>query len=448
MIKFNHLKPNLVPPLPVTIVAVVNTTTTTTPTLLSTLVEDEHCFSGHLHHSIRFKTRHQLILLECLTTNTCLAMLNALIDHNLIDGIVSPRYFLVLLTPNLGVYDTLTKRVFQSYPKIHAIIFLVTTTKPKATFVRPLRNICLEEKSSIEFSDINLDVGVLLRHLLAIDNNDQVIGCDFDHQLLTAVLIKAITCEFESVDGRITQLHPSVEVNALNLLSEQYHFTYQAIDANGSYGAQVGGAWQGATGYVVNGTADIALCDLIFTHDRFRVVDITFPFDLVPVTFMTRKPGHRIRKWAFFFSLPIAIWAMLLVCVVLLAMLLDRLRTIAAARVLDRGRGSMWLALMSILWQQCKLFVFFYDQSILMDIGSVIKFRGSNVHVERSSETNLPAVVIQYFDHNARIQWRVLFDDNISRGGDAHRYHCRADASRRQRSSKGIHFAFSLQHGT
>ena len=43
-----------------------------------------------------------------------------------------------------------------------------------------------------------------------------------------------------------------MELNAFQLLAEKYHFTYNAIDANGSYGRKEGDAWLGSIGYLVN----------------------------------------------------------------------------------------------------------------------------------------------------------------------------------------------------
>ncbi len=65
--------------------------------------------------------------------------------------------------------------------------------------------------------------------------------------------LQSFFCEFTTSNqtSELTLL-PSMELNAFQLLAEQYHFSYRAIDANGSYGRKEGNAWFGSIGYLVN----------------------------------------------------------------------------------------------------------------------------------------------------------------------------------------------------
>lgn len=64
-------------------------------------------------------------------------------------------------------------------------------------------------------------------------------------------MLQSFFCEFTTNEKGLTFL-PSMELNAFRLLSEKYHFAYNAIDANGNYGRKEGGVWLGSIGYIVN----------------------------------------------------------------------------------------------------------------------------------------------------------------------------------------------------
>jgi len=58
-------------------------------------------------------------------------------------------------------------------------------------------------------------------------------------------------------------------------------------------------------------SADIAICDMTKSSDRFEVADLTISYYLVPLTFITLKPGLESRNWIIITPFSINVWVLM-----------------------------------------------------------------------------------------------------------------------------------------
>ena len=71
--------------------------------------------------------------------------------------------------------------------------------------------------------------------------------------------------------------------NLLDTLSSLLNFTYTLyVPPDGQYGGRFeNGSWNGMIGEVVNGRADLALGALVFTEERYDVLDFCLDFHMI-----------------------------------------------------------------------------------------------------------------------------------------------------------------------
>ncbi|XP_054158638.1 glutamate receptor-like [Oppia nitens] len=69
--------------------------------------------------------------------------------------------------------------------------------------------------------------------------------------------------------------------------------------ANQSWGSydNLTGTWSGSVGHLYNKTADLSICDLTRTYERSKAVDFSRAYLLIPLTFVSTRPGLKSRQW-------------------------------------------------------------------------------------------------------------------------------------------------------
>lgn len=80
-------------------------------------------------------------------------------------------------------------------------------------------------------------------------------------------------------------------VDLIELIARELNFTYvfTITEANGNYD-ESSGLWNGVVGDVVNGVAQLGICDLTITHQRRQVVDFSNPFMTLGISILYKKP--------------------------------------------------------------------------------------------------------------------------------------------------------------
>ncbi|KAF5306561.1 hypothetical protein FQR65_LT07288 [Abscondita terminalis] len=81
-------------------------------------------------------------------------------------------------------------------------------------------------------------------------------------------------------------------VDLIELVARELNFTYvfTITESNGNYDPS-SGLWNGVVGDVVNGVAQLGICDLTITHQRRQVVDFSNPFMTLGISILYKKPS-------------------------------------------------------------------------------------------------------------------------------------------------------------
>ena len=123
-----------------------------------------------------------------------------------------------------------------------------------------------------------------------------VTRCNF-HQTVLNVSVNSDFpyCLFSTdpVTGEVTSTDYSIDIELLKVMMERYNFSVRYIDAHNSWGAIENGKWVGVIGHILNGTSNMAICEVGRTRERLEVVDFTTYTLLDQVVFMSQSPTRQ-----------------------------------------------------------------------------------------------------------------------------------------------------------
>lgn len=156
-------------------------------------------------------------------------------------------------------------------------------------------------------------------------------------------------------------------------------------------------------------SADIAICDLTQNYRRSQVIDFTRAYNLVPLTFVTVKPGLKSKTWITVQPFTAEVWICTLFSLILMsgfAQLLQRKWIVE-----DRSVDSTTISLVGALLQQCNMLI------LHMKILSKPSIGSRYAHTFRALFVALliPSVVHRIDDSDADLQRSLLFYANRSR---------------------------------
>ncbi|XP_055938019.1 glutamate receptor-like [Argiope bruennichi] len=116
-----------------------------------------------------------------------------------------------------------------------------------------------------------------------------------------------------------------VEGELLKVLSQQLNFSYEIVKpADKNWGSLDGhGNWTGVMGMLLRGEADMGLSHFSITEERVRVVDFSFPYDILDRTFATAQPGAFPKMASFTYPFNTNVWIFIF-CLIAMAPLLFR----------------------------------------------------------------------------------------------------------------------------
>ncbi|KAF5287636.1 hypothetical protein FQA39_LY15839 [Lamprigera yunnana] len=99
-------------------------------------------------------------------------------------------------------------------------------------------------------------------------------------------------------------------VDLIELIARELNFTYvfTITESNGNYD-ESSGMWNGVVGDVINGVAQLGICDLTITHQRRQVVDFSNPFMTLGISILYKKPSAgETNMFAFIDPLAEDVW--------------------------------------------------------------------------------------------------------------------------------------------
>lgn len=229
-----------------------------------------------------------LLVAECseeigLGFPDCRQFFRLLARLNLYQQEVTKRFFSLLFVYQSTKQESLSYQIVSTFlqepdlAKMHSAVVVFDMKKrqknirllfSRISFIRPLKNVCFVESDYLE--DPLLDEMRITRHLLAIDSGDRILKCDFQYSLLkfaTNMVWQSNSnkffyclnfyfqnplCEYEVKGNEVTKVHPSIDINLILFLAEQFHFRYHLRDNGADYGTFINNTWTGIIGNLLN----------------------------------------------------------------------------------------------------------------------------------------------------------------------------------------------------
>ena len=105
------------------------------------------------------------------------------------------------------------------------------------------------------------------------------------------------------------------------------------------------------TFYLIQKTADIAICDLTRNNERLKVVDFTTAYITVPLTFITTKPGLKARTWITIEPFASEVWVTMVIAFMVTTIFIQLLYSKLVLK--ERRIDSISISLIAALLQQC-----------------------------------------------------------------------------------------------
>ncbi|KAG4075834.1 hypothetical protein HA402_003660 [Bradysia odoriphaga] len=153
---------------------------------------------------------------------------------------------------------------------------------------------------------------------------------------VVAIIGKPYLYERIAKEGEVLEGNDKFEGYSKDLIdsiANHLHFTYKfKMEENNAYGSYNKDTkkWNGLIKYLLDGKADMAICDLTITYERRSAVDFTSPFMTLGISILYAKPKTEAPGlFSFMYPLSTTVWLLMAIAYLCLSILLYFLAMIA-----------------------------------------------------------------------------------------------------------------------
>lgn len=149
----------------------------------------------------------------------------------------------------------------------------------------------------------------------------------FPKFLRVALREKFVTVKLNETSAVLKRIIDPVDSKFTELLASSLGFSYELLTpSDGSIGAPLpDGNWTGMMGMVLRNEADVIISIISVTEKRSEALPFTYPFDIVGVTFATRKPEYSPDRTTFLKPFSYQVWISVLACLIIIPFILSAL---------------------------------------------------------------------------------------------------------------------------
>ncbi|GFQ84928.1 lig_chan-Glu_bd domain-containing protein [Trichonephila clavata] len=166
----------------------------------------------------------------------------------------------------------------------------------------------------------------------------------FPNKLKVAVVKLKTVFSVENVENKIVL--GGTDGKLLDVLSKKLNFKFEILPTHAGGSRNKNGTWDGVVGLVQSGRADMGMVVLVFSEERFEVIDFSNSYCSLEKIFVAKDPGQMPKITAFTYPFTQYVWV-LYVLMILAA-------TVAFQRLMFRNAtllGSFLSVLGSIVTQ-------------------------------------------------------------------------------------------------
>lgn len=145
---------------------------------------------------------------------------------------------------------------------------------------------------------------------------------DLNQTLLRVAVNRFVPyCDFEIDHNNQSIIKPSIEMEYLRVLAEQFNFRFQLIDMGLDFGSKYQNKWNGVVGIVNKSMADFGMCGLSKTLDRLDLVQFSHYTQNEDLRLLTFAPRPVELPWIVFVPFTTLVWVLISLSILVLSIL-------------------------------------------------------------------------------------------------------------------------------